>query len=79
MAKTTKKPLKGTKSTKQEQQERLKQESDQAYAANKTAIDTALRRCNAHLKKLSPGVVREVTRRLFDYYVAHGMGTPSLR
>lgn len=67
------KPAKAKKSTKEEQQERLEKESEETYAANKAAIDTALRQCNAHLKKLTPEVARETIKRLKDYYLMHGI------
>ena len=46
------------------------------YEANKEAIDTALRQCCSHLKKLKTDVARETISRLREYYIMYGIETP---
>ncbi len=45
-------------------------------AAGADVVETALKRCTAHLKHLDTTVALEVIARLRDYYLKHGLKLP---
>lgn len=45
-------------------------------AEQMTAVETALKRCTAHLKHLDTKVALQVIARLKDYYLKHGVKVP---
>jgi hypothetical protein len=71
MKKVAKKPAAGAREA------GVAPQSEETYRKSKAAIDKVLELCTGHLKQIGePELALEVIRRLKDYYLKHGVGTP---